>query len=623
MDPDRQAMQTLADRLLGNDDRPLSAAELDAALSWLAGSGRCGGDVLVELLGQAPDQPRRRVAVYDQVDLQLFGDGELDLAGAHLDIDVDHDTRRARYRRLMAAFHPDRYPDHGDWLTSRSQAVHASYARFRRGQPPESREAEREDATPARRATPERRARPDWRRARRSARLTPMAGPGPITRLRSWLLGVENLQQRILVGLAVVCLVPVLYAYFAYKPYRAIQGQETPVADTASPPAVDAEPADSDIRDTGDDARLADGKSPAEAPATDEPAAPETATEAARVDTDAALADAQSLELPAIRPIHYRRLESESAAEPEAETAPEPKTVLTALSEWTAPLVEAAGEFLEQEYEPQVADSGVDGSNRGSEQDSAPSPPDSAAPTLETDSPVSVAQEPSVPEAAPSDDEGIEPPTQPPAEIEREAARTERTIAAAGDAPETPSPSPESESLPDPPASETGPEAESAPGSGSPGKNEPASEPAVASESATEAATEADRAVAETITDEAQDETSRRRIEELLAGYRRSFENGWLEDFLDHFTESPRENRHEGLGWFRSNYGWLFENSEQRRLDIDILDIDRADDHWTVVTRFEMHVDYPNRPTMHSNRKVHYRIKSNEHEQFRIAAIEY
>ncbi|MDZ7713662.1 MAG: hypothetical protein U5L06_11375 [Rhodovibrio sp.] len=129
----RQATQAFVDRLLGAGGDPFSAAELDAALSWLAGSRRCGGDSLAQVLGPAPDHPRRRIAVYEQLDWQLFEDGQLRLAGAHVDIDCDEATRRARYRRLMTAFHPDRYPEHADWLTSRSQAVHASYGRFRKG----------------------------------------------------------------------------------------------------------------------------------------------------------------------------------------------------------------------------------------------------------------------------------------------------------------------------------------------------------------------------------------------------------------------------------------------------------------------------------------------------------
>ena len=123
---------------------------------------------------------------------------------------------------------------------------------------------------------------------------------------------------------------------------------------------------------------------------------------------------------------------------------------------------------------------------------------------------------------------------------------------------------------------------------------------------------------------DAPDERTRRHIEELLAGYRTSFENGWLEDFLDHFTPEPRENKHSGRRWFRSNYGWLFDNSERRRLELDITDITRTDrQHWTAVAQFDLQVDYGDRPNVRSSRQVRYRIETNEHDQLRIAAIEY
>ena len=241
----RPGMQQLVDRLLDGSEQRLSAAELDAVLAWLSGSDRHDGDALAGILGHALDHPRRRIAIYDQLDIQLFESDRLDLTGAHLAAGLDDELRRARYRRLMKAYHPDSYPDHADWLTPRSQAIHQSYARFRKGQPPEGGSAAEPKDIVTKRPRQQ-----YWPGARRSARLTPGLGPGPLSRLRTWLLGIENLQQRILIGLVIVCLVPVLSAYLAYKPYRAIQSPDSVVQ---APPAVEQKKKDQALAREPDD----------------------------------------------------------------------------------------------------------------------------------------------------------------------------------------------------------------------------------------------------------------------------------------------------------------------------------------------------------------------------------
>lgn len=658
MNHDRQAMQALVDRLLGARGDPLSAEELDAALSWLAGRLRHGGEALSELLGTATEHRHRRVMVYDQLDIQLFRDGQLRLPGAHLDIDVDDETRRARYRRLMTAFHPDRYPDHTDWLTSRSQAVHASYARFRKGRAPEHREAATRERSATGPANPARAPRPSWRRDRRSARLTPAAGPGPLTRVRTWLLGIENLQQRIFVGLAVVCLVPVLYAYFAYKPYRAIEIPDTPVTDSETERAESV-----DMATTSNP-----GDPPAGSPADSrvDALAEAVMREQAADDRRAAIARTRAVSFPPIESIDYRSTgpEAEPEANPEPgpdlapepwpdtapQTAPDPKGTWAAIAERIEPLVEATGELLEGDdapHEASVASADERGAGPGTAAGSdpeprEPEPADESADTAVASSDAVTVINEAAPRAGAAGD--ASPGPQPEPEPDPGSIDTERSVAAITDGGETPSPSgepseeavesptPDATTLPDPksgsfddPGSGTGSPA----GGDRPGRDDPA--PA-GSPDAAGRPSRSERAVAEADATEPEpaapasdvpDPVSRRHIEELLAGYRRSFENGWLEDFLDHFTESPRENRHQGRGWFRNNYGWLFENSEQRRLWIDIIDIARADDHWLAETRFEMRVDYPDRPSMHSDRRVRYRIELNEHDQFRIAAIEY
>ncbi|MDZ7713661.1 MAG: hypothetical protein U5L06_11370 [Rhodovibrio sp.] len=517
----------------------------------------------------------------------------------------------------------------------------------------------------------------------------PEPGDGPLTRLRSWLLGIENLQQRILIGLAVICLLPVLYAYFAYKPYRAIEVPQTPVVETDPRPDAFDEPAESASGDAARDATVADSDSPAGAAEAGEPA--ETLAAAGErpdaSDADQPAASTQAAAVPPIRPIRgvpagaEAQAQSRPASGPESgpnagsDARPDPETALAQVTDWAEPLTAAAVELLENDAPP--AGAGTEPTSRpekeaesapesepqavaDTERDTGPSPEAAwnevsnwaeplaaAAMDLFEDDPLPLGPdtrgwhpEPATPGSESPPEPGPEPEPGPDED-------TRRTIAAAEGAPETASPSsgpadeppgqptPETESLPEP---ESGAE----PARPGDGEDAAASERALADEGRQDGSAAAgERAVAEAGAREtgpaepAQDQaaqatpttqpdpTSRRHIEDLLAGYRRSFEKGWLEDFLDHFTETPRENRHQGRDWFRSNYGWLFENSEDRTLDIDILDIERRDDHWRVVTRFDMQVDYPDRPTMRSGREVHYRIETNEHDQFRIAAIEY
>ncbi|WP_376694362.1 J domain-containing protein [Wenzhouxiangella sp. EGI_FJ10409] len=610
MNDKRPGIEQLVERLLDGSEQRLSAAELDTVLAWLSGSDRHDGDALASRLGHALEHPRRRIAVYDQLDFQLFDIDRLDLAGAHLEAGLADDLRRARYRRLMKAYHPDAYPDHAEWLTPRSQAIHQSYARFRKGQPPEAGAAGAapEQGQPMSRPAANKR----WPGARRSARLTPTSGPGLLSSLRTWLLGIENLQQRILIGLVIVCLVPVLYAYLAYKPYRAIQSPET----TADAPAVVEPTVQPVAAPPGDD----DSEEPA--PESDtrpelahslpEPVAPiRPSWERSRAER----ATGFDRERRPIAPLREAGTE-ENTPEPDAAAEPTPEASLLELAAWA----ETIGDTAEQTL------AGVANPLADAQEEAPPTPDESQAPEAESG-------DASDPEIAAAEQVAAAEPARPQAPESREAPGGEEDESVAvAEPPAESSPTDDkaasTAAAPTPDASAETP-AEEAPRQESevaatepkPAPEQPARtpiaepEPMVASVSApATTATEASDEVGE---------HSRRHIERLLAGYRTSFENGWLDDFLDHFTAEPRENKHSGRSWFRSNYGWLFDNSERRRLALDIMDISRADNHWTAVARFDLQVDYADRPDVHSTRQVLYRIEMNEHEQFRIAAIEY
>lgn len=226
-------IDSLAERILRGDLGRLDSAELDAVLSWISGSEKLGAGELIHHVGVPRERPDLMRQVYRQLDQRLFADGRLDLRRAGVETGVDDKIRRARFRRLMTAFHPDRHPDRADWLTPRSQAILTAYRAFRSGREA-STAHNRASERPAERR-PKRSARgqrfPD---ERSSARLTPEHA-GPMTRMRIRLRNIEHLQGKILLVLAIVALVPVAWVYFTYKPYRNGLSAPSRIAASESP----------------------------------------------------------------------------------------------------------------------------------------------------------------------------------------------------------------------------------------------------------------------------------------------------------------------------------------------------------------------------------------------------
>ena len=212
--------ETLAAKLTGNESLQLDAEELDATLNWLSGSERTGAGRLIHHLGTPAEQPQLTRDVLQRLDGQLFSEGRLVLDRAFVHTNIDHKERRARFRRLMTAFHPDHHPNDNGWLTPRSQAIHDAWRRFRQGVEEPATEP---PLTAARSVVPARgdyAATPD----RRSAKLAPEL-PGLLTRLRLRLQRVDHLQGKAMLLIAVIAFLPVGWIYFAHQPYR--QGLDT------------------------------------------------------------------------------------------------------------------------------------------------------------------------------------------------------------------------------------------------------------------------------------------------------------------------------------------------------------------------------------------------------------
>ncbi len=226
MDLDENDLRDLALSLRLSEVEQLSHAALRVVLAWV--SGRSGkGDVhgLTPLLGEPGAEPFLLERVYRQLDGLLFVDDELSESAAWLGGDAIQ--RRLQYRRLLAAFHPDRSPELAGWLTSRFQVLQRSYRRSRDAPP------ERSGPRPML-GSPKARAAPPPGLWSRSIRF----GPGLKALLQNHLRETRNLEAK-LVGLAVIAaLATVLQVYIAQAPNRSAHAQQLEARQQAAAPGA-------------------------------------------------------------------------------------------------------------------------------------------------------------------------------------------------------------------------------------------------------------------------------------------------------------------------------------------------------------------------------------------------
>jgi len=128
---DPLAIETLGRRIRDGQPVRFSPSELDAALSWLCGSQSHAALQLRQSLGQPHDSPVRVAILYRLLDQELMAGSRLDLDAAHLAGKVPLGERKTRFRLLIRAFHPDRYPRFSSWLTPRAQLIHQAYGAFK------------------------------------------------------------------------------------------------------------------------------------------------------------------------------------------------------------------------------------------------------------------------------------------------------------------------------------------------------------------------------------------------------------------------------------------------------------------------------------------------------------
>ena len=101
---------------------------------------------------------------------------------------------------------------------------------------------------------------------------------------------------------------------------------------------------------------------------------------------------------------------------------------------------------------------------------------------------------------------------------------------------------------------------------------------------------------------------SEAQIVALLEGYSRAFEQGDIQAYMQRLSDNPSENANQGRDWFRQSYSRLFEQTEGRRLRIQVDQVWRDGGAWDVAARFDLEVEYPGRAPVSAGGAIRYRV---------------
>lgn len=115
---------------------------------------------------------------------------------------------------------------------------------------------------------------------------------------------------------------------------------------------------------------------------------------------------------------------------------------------------------------------------------------------------------------------------------------------------------------------------------------------------------------------------SEAQIVALLEGYSRAFEQGDIQAYMQRLSDNPSENANQGRDWFRQSYSRLFEQTEGRRLRIQVDQVRSDGGAWDVAARFDMEVEYPGRAPVSASGPIRYRVVQ-QGEELRLDRISY
>lgn len=516
---------------LRDGDSPLLLPEcVEGLLLWLCGGRQGAAELPRRLLGDPETDSDMVERVYRALDADLFTRGELN------PVRGTRDERQARYRLLVRAFHPDRYPLLEDWLISRSQAINAAYAAFRANPGPDAEPAARPQAV----TTP-----PPVNRPPARVKTTDTIRRGG---LREWFLAMaaplarsRYLPQKIMGVVAIVCLLPVTYLYYQQPdqslPSVDLVGTVTTIIEAGR--VTDAEPAPETVQ-----AVTRPEPPPAVAePIPEPPAAPEP---------DELVLPAPWTESVAVAPAFSGWADSGdtmAAARQDMTDKPPASTGTDVVTDFNA-LTFATRLDSVPERTPALASREPDAPAAPPAGES-PAPAAAAHPRESTPSlPPVVLHEAPVTTAAPAVTTARATADEPPPAT---TAAATTTITRHEPAPAPPVPRSEPEPAPRAAAAE------------------PASrtEPAVEPDSVTAAM-------------------------QVLEQYRRSFERGELQRLLDTLAARPRENDNIGLGWFRETYRDLFDRTVNRQLSLDFSNMRDSGQNVQLTAQYQLDMEFEN-----------------------------
>lgn len=177
---------------------------VEGLLQWLCGRQHGTAESPRRILGDPSDNKRLVQRVYGVLDDILFLDNSL------APIKGTFAEKERRYRLLVRAFHPDRFPELEKWLIPRSQSVNAAYAAFRNNLEADEEEAS-EQTVETHQSTPPS-ARPHRMVIRR---------PG----MGEWLLRItaplsrsRYLPQKIMAVIVILCTLLLVIIYYTNRP---------------------------------------------------------------------------------------------------------------------------------------------------------------------------------------------------------------------------------------------------------------------------------------------------------------------------------------------------------------------------------------------------------------------
>jgi hypothetical protein len=558
-----EALADLARRLRGGTLDRVAPEELDAILGWVTGAKRRAGAELEALLGSSQADPALLWDVYQQLDQVLFWDGILREEAAGVSATVPSPERRARYRRLMTAFHPDRYPDRAEWFTPRSQAILQSYGEFRH-ETPGRKAAPTEAKKPAPRPPPRRRFLPRVH-----------FGPGLLVTVRDSLRRVRYLEIKLLAIVATALFVPVLVIYLNQYPVPTgydfpahgapdSEGGIAAIAEEASGPEEH-----SPNRENQQSAAPVPDPEGYELESQGEMTAPEPWEKAL-----AALGQKSEGERAAARDAIARELAAQEIAAIEA-------AARQATKERREAREAAAREAVAREAATRQAAAREAAAREAAAREAA---------AREVAAREAAAREAAAREAAAREAAAREAAAREAAAREAAAREAAARDAAAREAAAREAAARETAAL------------------------EAAAREAAAREAATVDVADS-RAAPSSMT--------QLRVAALIDSYRIAFENGDIVAFMRHFGPDPRENTNRGRAWFEKNYKDLFAQSWQRKFALDIYAIaPTSGGDWKVSANYDLRIDYLTRPAVHVSGPVHYRVQ-NQPEGWRIDSIEY